>query len=96
MNSTKQSKQAILLYVSTLLGTLLGVLSSIVNTRFLSPEDYGDLRYVQNIINFISIILLLGYFQSGSRLLALSHDEKKSKKISNHSCYNMFGTFDFN
>ncbi len=81
MNSTKQSKQAILLYVSTLLGTLLGVLSSIVNTRFLSPEDYGDLRYVQNIINFISIILLLGYFQSGSRLLALSHDEKKSKKI---------------
>lgn len=81
MKLDKHSKQAIFLYVSTLLGTLLGVLSSIVNTRFLSPEDYGDVRYVQNIINFFSIILLLGYFQSGSRLLALSNSEKRSERI---------------
>lgn len=78
---SKQNKQVILLYMSTLLGTLLGVLSSIVNTRFMLPEDYGNVRYVQNIINFIASLLLLGYFQSGSRLLALSTGEPQSRKI---------------
>lgn len=78
---SKQSKQAIILYVSTLLGTLLGVLSSVINTRFLNPIDYGDVKYVQNIINLIASLLLFGYFQSGSRLLALSNEEKNSKNI---------------
>lgn len=78
---SKQKKQVIILYVSTMIGTLLGVLSSIVNTRYLDPLDYGNVRYVQNIINFIASILLFGYFLSGSRLLALSDDIKRSAEI---------------
>ena len=75
------NKQVFLLYLSTLAGTLLGLVSSVINTRFLAPSDYGDVRYVQNIIAFISIILLFGYFVSGSRLLALSKDELYSRRI---------------
>lgn len=78
---SKQNKQVILLYVSTVLGLLLGLLSSIINTRFLDPLSYGDVRYVQNIISFIASLLLFGYFLSGSRLLALSTSEEKSRKI---------------
>lgn len=78
---SRQNKQVVVLYLSTLLGTLLGVLSSILNTRFLDPASYGDVRYVQNIINLMASLLMLGYFQSGSRLLALSADEKNSRKI---------------
>lgn len=59
----------------------MGVLASIVNTHYLDPAEYGDVRYVQNIINFISIFLLFGYFVSGSRLLALSENEQHSRKI---------------
>lgn len=77
----KSQKQVLLLYISTLGGTLLGLVSSVINTRFLSPVDYGDVRYVQNIITLISSILLLGYFLSGSRLLALSEDESYSRRI---------------
>ena len=47
----------------------------------MDPEDYGDVRYIQNIINFIASLLLFGYFLSGSRLLALSKDEKYSQRI---------------
>ena len=54
MKFTKQTKQVVILYASTLSGVLLGVVASIINTRFLSPADYGDVRYVQNIINFIA------------------------------------------
>lgn len=71
---SKQSKQVVVLYISTLCGMVLGMLCSIVNTRFLPPSEYGDVRYVQNIINFISAFLLFGYFLSGSRLMALSAD----------------------
>lgn len=77
----KQNKQVVLLYISTLLGVLLGVLSSIINTRALDPVSYGDVRYIQNIITFIASLLLFGYFFSGSRLLALSNDEKRSREI---------------
>ncbi len=78
---TSNRKQVIYLYAATFIGTLLGVVASIVNTRSLSPEYYGDVRYVQNIINFMASLLLFGYFLSGSRLLALSTDEEKSRSI---------------
>jgi len=78
---SKQRKQVVVLYISTLLGVLLGVLSSIINTRFLDTASYGDVRYVQNIINFIASLLLFGYFLSGSRLLALSNNEQYSRRL---------------
>ena len=78
---TKHKKQIVILYVSTLLGVLLGMLSSIVNTRFLSPVEYGDVRYTQNIINFIAVFLLFGYFLSGSRLMALSNDTFYCRRV---------------
>lgn len=78
---SKTTKQVALLYASTLLGALLGVIASIVNTRSLDPIAYGDVRYIQNIIQFIASLLLFGYFLSGSRLLALSESEQESRKV---------------
>lgn len=78
---SKQNYQVLLLYSTTLAGVFLGVISSIVNTHYVDPAVYGDVRYVQNILNFIASLLLLGYFQSGSRLLALSNSVKESRRI---------------
>ena len=72
---SKHNTQVLYLYVSTLLGSLLGFATSIVNTHFLSESDYGDVRYVQNLITLLASLLLFGYFLSGSRLLALSKVE---------------------
>lgn len=80
-SQSKQKQQVVLLYFTTMVGVVLGVLASVINTRFLSPADYGDVRYVQNIINFIASLLLFGYFLSGSRMLALSKDEYRSRTI---------------
>lgn len=81
MAYSKQNKQAVLLYASSLAGVVLGVLSSIVNTHFLTPAEYGDVRYVQNIVNFIASFLLFGYFLSGSRLMALSEDVLYCRRV---------------
>lgn len=78
---SKSSKQIVVLYASSVIGLLFGVLCSVLNTRSLSPELFGDVRYVQNIISFVSSLLLFGYFVSGSRLLALSKDESYSRRI---------------
>lgn len=81
MQVTKQHRQILMLYGSTLCGAFLGFIASIVNTNALNPEYYGDVRYVQNIVQFISWILLLGYFQAGSRLLAMTDEEDKRRLI---------------
>lgn len=77
----KIKRQVILLYSTSLLGVLIGVGVSVLNTRSLSVADYGDVRYVNNVINFVCSLLLFGYFVSGSRLLALSSDRGRSRKI---------------
>lgn len=69
------------LYVSTIFGVIIGMGVSVLNTRSLIPTEYGDVRYVNNIISFFSGILLLGYFVSSSRLLAVSKSHEETAQI---------------
>lgn len=86
MKLTKRHKQIFLLYGASVVGLLVGVLNSVLNTRSLPPDLYGNVRYVQNIINFISSLLLVGYFTSGSRLLAISKNSTYSRSIRGAMC----------
>lgn len=81
MKLTKSKLQVLYLYVSTLVGVILGVFISIINTRYLDPVEYGDVHYVQNIINFFSGLMLFGYFVSGCRLLAIAKNKKEANEI---------------
>lgn len=81
MRLNKNNKQAAVLYVSTLLGVLVGMLVSILNTRNLTPSEYGDVRYINNIIQMLSGIFLFGYFVTGSRLLAIAKSQKEASQI---------------
>ena len=83
---SRHAKQVILLYGSSVVGLLAGVMISVLNTRVLPPELYGDVKYVQNNINFVSSLLLFGFFVSGSRILAVSKDPSFSKKIRGAMC----------
>lgn len=83
---SKQKEQVVTLYGSSVIGLIVGVLVSVLNTRSLTPELYGDVRYVQNLISFISSLLLVGFFVSGSRLLAISKNEAYSRKIRGIMC----------
>lgn len=84
---SKAKTQILLLYGSSIIGVAFGILNSVVNTRALTPSEYGDYRYVQNIIDFITSLLLFGYFISGSRLLALSKNEEQSRNIRGAMCF---------
>ena len=73
--------QTSILFFSSIIGIGFGLLASILNTRFLAPEEYGNYRYVYNIISFISSLLLFGFFVSGCRLLALEKDISVCRRI---------------
>ena len=77
----KGRKQVLVLYTATFFGAILNFVASKVNTDFLSPSDYGDVRYVLNIIQLFSWVVLFGWFLSGSRMLALSDNSKYSARI---------------
>lgn len=79
--ANKYAKQSIVLFASSALSVLLGIGTSVLNTSLLSPSDYGDFRYVTNLLNFFASLLLFGCFVSGSRCLALSIDKEHSRKI---------------
>lgn len=78
---SKHNIQVIYLYAATLMSTLLGFVTSIINTNFLTESEYGDVRYVQNLITLLASLLLFGYFLSGSRLLALSDNKQRSRQV---------------
>lgn len=73
--------QTSILFISSILGIGFGLVSSILNTHFLTPEEYGNYRYVYNIISFLSSLLLFGYFVSGCRLLAINKNPELLKRI---------------
>ena len=81
MKLSKNNIKVLYLYVSTLMSSLLGFVVSIVNTNFLTEVEYGDVRYVQNFITLFAWVLFVGYYFSGRRLLSLSYDEERSRKI---------------
>ena len=71
----KKFKQVGSLYISMVLGIIIGIVVSVINTRLLGPKQYGDLKFLQNLFSFVVTFLTLGVFVSGSRLLALKNNE---------------------
>ena len=77
----KRSKQILSLYVSMILGLITGIMVSVINTRFLKPELYGDFKFLQTFCSFIVTFLTLGIFYSGGRLVAKKNNEQIKNEI---------------
>jgi len=69
------------LYGSTVLGVVLGVVVSAVNTEALGAQGYGDYKFVQNLIAISLTVLTLGVFVSGGRLSAAWTDARRRREL---------------
>lgn len=90
LTKRKKAKQIGSLYSTMIIGMILGVGISIVNTRFLGPGGYGDYKFLISLFNFVVMFLTLGIFFSGSRLLA--QDENKEKEPGLKGAMIVYGT----
>lgn len=75
--SDKKVKQVGSLYFSMILSIVFGVIVSIVNTRLLGPESFGDYKFIQSVYAFFAVILAFGFLVTVGKLLA----EKKNDSI---------------
>lgn len=82
MSADKPSKkkQVISLYVTMILGVFTGIGVSVINTRLLGPEQFGDLKFLQSMFAFAVLFFTLGLFVTGSRMLA----QDKNDSIQEH------------
>jgi O-antigen/teichoic acid export membrane protein len=73
----RQFKNISVLYVSMILGVFFGIIVSVINTRFLGAESFGDFKFIHSVYYFFSIIISFGFLVTSSKLLA----EKKNDGI---------------
>ncbi len=77
----KRVKQVGSLYTSMVCSIFLGIGVSVVNTRILGPQIYGDLKFLQTLFSFAAPFLTLGFFVAGSRLLAKKENQDISRQL---------------
>ena len=69
LTKKKKVRQIIFLYSSMVLGLAVGILISMINTRYLGPKLYGDFKFVLSVYTLTASIFTLGIFYSASRLI---------------------------
>jgi O-antigen/teichoic acid export membrane protein len=77
----KKVRQASVLYISLSIGVLVGIGVSVLNTRLLGPEQYGDFKFLQSLFNFAVTFVTLGLFYSGGRLIAIEKVRLGQRRI---------------
>lgn len=80
-SKNEKIRQIVILYLVNILSIPLGIFTSIVITRYLGAEIYGDYSLLVNIFNFAIVIFTFGFFQAGNRALILNHDKEKTHEI---------------
>lgn len=76
-----RKKQVLSLYTAMVLGVIVGIGVSVINTRLLGPEQYGDLKFIQSLFAFAVTFLTLGFFVTGGRMLAQDKNSAISREI---------------
>ncbi len=70
INISKKQKQVISLYSSMILNIVLGIVISIITTRYLGPKEYGIFTYLVNLLSIVPVLFTLGVFISTQKLVA--------------------------
>lgn len=74
-------KQIISLYTSLVLSIFAGLGVSYILTHDLSPEVFGDLKFIQNVCSFLVLFVTFGYFYTGTLVIARSKEETKKRQL---------------
>lgn len=59
-----------ILYISMFASLILGITVSVLNTKLLGPDNFGDYKFIQLLWGVSSVFITFGYFTTGGNLLA--------------------------
>ncbi len=66
----KRAKQTAVLYFSLIASLVLGIASSVITTRLLGPQAFGDFKFIQTIWSTGMLFVTFGLSTTGGNLLA--------------------------
>lgn len=78
--SNMRVKQTATLYAASFAGIPFAIVTSIVFTRFLGPQGYGDFSFLSSLFYFAIIIFPMGLFFAGNRALVLNNDRARARE----------------
>lgn len=81
LKTNTRARQVMGLFSVNIIGIPIGIITSIIITRYLGPQGFGDYKFIQSIFNFAIIIFTFGFFQAGNRALVLNNDKQKAKEL---------------
>lgn len=73
-------RQVFGLFSVNIIGIPIGIIASIVITKYLGPQLYGDYKFLNNIFTFSVVLFTFGFFQAGNRAIILAKDKSKIKE----------------
>lgn len=77
----------VILYLATIVGLGFSFLGSILNSKMLSKEVFGDWKYIQNYLMMISYFVNFGFYYSGGRLIASTENPKRIATFKGYMLY---------
>jgi len=77
----RQFKNISYLYGSMIAGIFIGIAVSVLNTRILGPEIFGDFKFIHSAYYFFSIIISFGFLVTSSKLLAEKKNDHLRKEL---------------
>jgi O-antigen/teichoic acid export membrane protein len=67
----------VILYIATIAGLGFSFFGSVLNSKLLSKELFGDWKYIQNFLMMTSFLITFGYYNTGGRLIAKTDDKTR-------------------
>ncbi len=81
ITATDKARKSVTLFSSMVLGLFVGIIISIINTRYLGKEQYGDFKFLINLFSLAVTFLTFGFFYTGGLLLARTDDSRKKREL---------------
>ncbi len=78
---TDKAKKSASLFTTMVLSLFVGIVISIINTRYLGKEQYGDFKFLINLFSLGVTFLTFGFFYTGGLLLAKTDDTLKKREL---------------
>lgn len=80
MNNPR-ARQTIALYMSLMISLILGIAVSVINTRFLTPREFGDFKLLQTVWTVGVLFVTFGLLSTGGNLLAKTQTKDDEKNL---------------
>jgi O-antigen/teichoic acid export membrane protein len=93
MNKFIEKHSVKILFAASLVSLGASFFGTVLNSRLLSKELFGDWKYLQNFMVFISYLVNFGLYSSGGRLIAATNDKNKIRTYKGYLLY--FALFGF-